>query len=151
MQIDAKPFDLGAVAESVVDLVAPRITERQLAVMSYVDPTLPPVLMGDAGRIRQVLINLVGNAVKFTEAGHVLLRVTVAAREETAVNVRIEVEDTGIGMSPEVQARLFQPFMQGDGSLARRYTGTGLGLAITRRLVELMDGSIGVESISRSG
>ena len=151
LQLEIEQFDLGTVAESVLDLVASRVTDRQVAVMSYVDPALPPVLMGDAGRIRQALINLVGNAVKFTEMGHVLLRVNVRAATATKVTVRMEVVDTGIGIAPEVQARLFQPFVQGDGSLARHYAGTGLGLAITRRLAELMGGAVGVESVVGQG
>jgi CheY-like chemotaxis protein len=151
VQLETVRFDLGALAESVLDLVAPGIANRPVAVMSYIDPSLPATLVGDPGRIRQALINLAGNAVKFTDQGHVLLRVGVAPAAADAVTVRIEVEDTGIGIAEDVQARLFQPFSQADGSLARRYGGTGLGLAITRRLVQLMGGAIGVTSVLGQG
>jgi PAS domain S-box-containing protein len=151
VQLESAPFDLGALAESVVELVASTAANKPVAIMSYVDPGLPDVVMGDAGRVRQAMVNLAGNAVKFTERGHVLLRLGVVARTERTVTVGIEVIDTGIGIPDELQTRLFQPFTQADGSLTRRYGGTGLGLAITRKLAELMGGSIAVTSVLDQG
>ena len=111
---------------------------------------LPPVL-GDPHRLRQVLINLLGNAVKFTERGGVTLRLSVAAMAKASAALRVEVIDTGIGIEPEALDRLFRAFEQADGSMSRRFGGTGLGLAITRQLVELMGGCVGIESTPGAG
>ncbi len=124
--------------------------------MTYVDPALPRSLQGDPVRLRQVLLNLTSNAIKFTENGEVLIRVTpvVAVGEEAdAEHVRVcfEVIDTGIGLSEAARKLLFQPFVQGDGSTSRKYGGTGLGLSISKRLVELMNGEMGVESSLANG
>jgi CheY-like chemotaxis protein len=114
-------------------------------------PTLPPYVRGDPARLRQILINFLGNAVKFTRTGGIKVRAAVAGEVVGKVRLRFEVEDTGIGIAPAVQQRLFQAFSQGDSSTTRRFGGTGLGLSICRRLVELMGGAIGVESVEGQG
>ena len=138
-----------AVAESCASLfVAAR--EKGIELDVSVDPELPPWVRGDAARLRQVVINLVSNAVKFTEHGDVSVSVS-PARTPATDGVRIEVRDTGIGISPPALARLFQPFSQADNTTSRRYGGTGLGLTISARLVEMMGGTIGAESIVGEG
>jgi signal transduction histidine kinase len=112
---------------------------------------VPAQLIGDPTRLRQVLLNLTGNAVKFTEQGGVTVRVRIAGAQLVPAILRFEVQDTGIGIDPQVQAILFRPFQQGDGSMTRRYGGTGLGLAICKQLVELMGGEIGVTSEAGRG
>ncbi|WP_254637071.1 ATP-binding protein, partial [Achromobacter sp. GbtcB20] len=108
-------------------------------------------LLGDPMRLQQVLLNLVGNAVKFTERGEVVLAVELTARTESAVRLRFAVRDTGIGIAPQVQQRMFEPFSQGDSSTSRKYGGAGLGLTIARRLAGLMGGELGVESRPGAG
>jgi two-component system sensor histidine kinase/response regulator len=146
LDIDPVDFNLDAVAEETVEFFAEQARRKKLDLICHVSPEVPARLCGDGGRVRQILINLIGNAIKFTESGEVALRVSLAGHCEGKAQIRFEVSDTGIGISPAVQQRLFQGFTQADGSTTRKYGGTGLGLAICRRLVELMDGSIGVES-----
>ena len=139
------PFDLRTCIASALRILGPRARQKGLTLVSDVDESVPSRVVGDAARVRQVLVNLIGNAIKFTDAGEV--RVTVApTRADADGLVAFTVRDTGIGMSPEVLSRLFQPFTQGDASTSRRFGGTGLGLAICQRLVDLMDGRISVES-----
>ncbi|HEY8549320.1 MAG TPA: response regulator [Vicinamibacterales bacterium] len=151
LHFDSVDFDLRTVVEGVVDLLAERAQAKRLELSCYIDPRVPDTLRGDPARLRQVLSNLVGNAVKFTEEGEVSVRASLEDEDENGVRIRISVCDTGIGISPEALAQLFQPFVQADGSTTRRFGGTGLGLAISRRLVELMDGEIGVESEPGAG
>ncbi len=144
-------FDLTQVIEAAVDVVAPKARQHRIALVSYVAPNIPPILIGDAGRLRQVLLNLLGNAVKFTPRGEVVIRAQVDASTPNQMTVRFTVTDTGIGITAADQHKLFQPFTQADSSTSRRYSGTGLGLAISKRLVELMGGAIGVESAGITG
>ncbi len=146
MRLETIDFDLRAAVEDVVALLAGRAYEKGLELASLVEYDVPGALQGDPGRLRQVLTNLVGNALKFTEEGEVVVYVRlVEDRPEEAV-VSFEVRDTGIGMTKEQQGRIFQSFSQADDSTTRRYGGTGLGLAISKQLVELMGGEIGLES-----
>ena len=131
--------------------LGPRAHEKGLEITSSVDPEVPDGLVGDPGRLRQVLINLVGNAIKFTAEGEVRVEVRVAQRSETGVILHAQVSDSGIGIAADKQASIFEPFTQADSSTTRRHGGTGLGLAITRQLVELMGGRIWVESAPGKG
>jgi signal transduction histidine kinase/DNA-binding response OmpR family regulator len=142
-------FDLVAVIESTVDAVVLRATERSVGILLDIDPALPRYVRGDPARVGQVLLNLVGNAVKFTERGEV--RIVAHSTTRSPCQVRLEIHDSGIGMSPAQMSKLFMPFTQADGSMSRRFGGTGLGLSITKRLVEGMGGQIGVQSSPGAG
>ncbi|HZS02457.1 MAG TPA: response regulator [Chloroflexota bacterium] len=146
LSLETIDCDVRQVTEEVADLLAGEAQRKGLELVTTVAPAVPRGLLGDPGRLRQVLTNLLGNAVKFTERGEVVLRATLASQDDAAATVRFEVRDTGIGIAPESCARLFEAFAQADGSTTRKYGGTGLGLAISKRLVELMGGQIGVES-----
>ena len=135
LDLEIVDFDLRRAVREVLGSFAEAAQAKGLELLCLIRHDVPSALRGDPGRLRQVLTNLVGNAVKFTEQGEVVLRVTLAEPGEGAVAVRFEVRDTGIGIDPELKPRLFQSFVQADGSASRRYGGTGLGLAISRRLV----------------
>ncbi len=152
LELDSAPFDLRDTVEEVAELLAEQASQKGLEVMCDFGSTLRPNRVGDGLRIRQILLNLVGNAVKFTEAGQVVIRVSAAVAKATNDEaLLVEVIDTGIGIDTENQARIFDSFSQEDGSVTRRFGGTGLGLAITRQLVELMGGEIGVNSARGQG
>ncbi len=147
IELEAAPFDLRECVEGSVALIAGLADAKHLALTCEIDPATPASVVGDGARLRQVLLNLLSNAVKFTEAGEVAVRLSAGDPEpDGRVELRFSVRDTGIGLTPEGVARLFQPFTQLDTSISRKFGGTGLGLAITRRLLELMGGGIYVES-----
>jgi signal transduction histidine kinase/CheY-like chemotaxis protein len=150
MELHPEPVDLRALIEGIVRLVAPPAAEKRIELRSKIAPQAPSHLLGDPGRLRQVLVNLMGNAVKFTEKGSVDLAVSLT-EEGGAPAMRFEVRDTGIGIPDHLQHRLFKPFVQGDGSTTRKFGGTGLGLSISARLVTLMGGQIGMQSRSGEG
>lgn len=143
--LESKPFRVVDVVERLVGLCAERAQSKGLAFRTMVG-ALPPVLVGDCTRLSQALLNYVGNAIKFTEAGTITLRAVVLEEDAHALLVRFEVQDTGIGIADDVLSKLFRPFEQADNSTTRKYGGTGLGLAITQRLAELMGGQAGVIS-----
>jgi PAS domain S-box-containing protein len=148
LDLKARPFALGAMVEEVVELLAPRAQAKGIEIASFVDERLPATLIGDAARLRQVLLNLAGNAIKFTEHGGVAVIVEATGQDD---DIRFVERDTGIGLKAEDQARIFLDFEQADGSSTRKYSGTGLGLAISKRIVERMDGHIAVESLPGAG
>jgi PAS domain S-box-containing protein len=146
LSLETVDFSLRQMVEEVLELLAERATSKGLALVAHVDRVVPDAWRGDPSRVRQVLTNLLGNAIKFTEMGGVTVHLSQEADTERGSLIRCQVRDTGIGLNPEQQARLFQPFSQADDSTTRKYGGTGLGLAICRQLCELMGGSIGVSS-----
>ncbi len=146
IELELLDFDLAEVLEETLEMLAIRAHERGLELAGLVAPGTPRAVRGDPGRLRQILVNLVGNAIKFTERGDVVVRVSRLTAEGNRVTLRFTVTDTGVGIPPERATALFQPFTQVDASTTRKYGGTGLGLAISRQLVEAMQGDISVRS-----
>jgi len=146
MLIESIEFSLVSVVNTAVELLRPKAVEKQLGLGTVIGPDIAQTVIGDPTRIRQVLVNLIGNAIKFTERGAVTVAVRSVGGEDGRPLVRVEVKDTGVGIVPEAQKMLFRSFSQADSSITRRFGGSGLGLAISKQLVELMGGSIGVES-----
>jgi signal transduction histidine kinase/integral membrane sensor domain MASE1 len=151
MHVEARPFDLGTVATNVIDLLKPQAAEKNIELALRWSPLNPKTLVGDEGRLRQVLLNLAGNAVKFTSQGKVMLGIHCPESGSGKARIRFEVEDTGIGISEDVQQQLFRKFTQADASITRRFGGTGLGLAISKELVQLMGGNLGLKSVPGQG
>lgn len=160
-KLDLEPvnFSLAPLVEGTAAILSESARDKKLSLMTFIDPDLPRVMVGDPGRLRQVLVNLIGNAIKFTESGEVIVRATRVRPEKAStaddtgdtdedepILVSFSITDTGIGMSEKEIGRLFRPFTQADGSTTRKFGGTGLGLSISKRLVELMGGEIGVNS-----
>jgi len=146
IELERIPFSLRALVDECVKLLAPRTREKGLGLRAEVAEAVPDAYLGDPGRFRQILLNLLGNAVKFTREGEIRVQVEVIQAFEDALELHVQVADTGIGIPPSAQTGIFLPFAQADGSHARRFGGTGLGLTITRQLVELMGGVIWVKS-----
>jgi signal transduction histidine kinase/ActR/RegA family two-component response regulator len=146
LELESKPFELRPAVEKAVALFTARAREKGLRLTVTIDPRVPAAISGDAGRLRQILINLLGNAVKFTEAGEVTLTVTASDEPGRWLRISFVVRDTGPGIAPEHQQRIFESFSQVDASISRKYGGTGLGLAISRSLAEQMGGHMRVES-----
>ncbi|CAA7622191.1 PAS (fragment) [Magnetospirillum sp. LM-5] len=151
LELENAAFSLDETLRNLSDLVASKLDQRDIEVVFSVSPSMPHALVGDQLRLGQVLTNLLANAVKFTEAGEIVVSVTPEDADDQAVTVRFDVKDTGIGMTPDQVSGLFQQFAQADSSITRKYGGTGLGLAISRQLVEMMGGRIWVESTPGQG
>ena len=146
MQLEIIDFDLRTAVDETMDLLAERAFSKGLNLACLFHADVPSALRGDPGRLRQILFNLIGNAIKFTERGEVVVSIKLAHRTDDTATMLFDIHDTGIGLSVETQARLFQSFSQADSSTTRKYGGTGLGLAICKQLIEIMGGQIGVES-----
>ena len=151
LQIEIIDCNVRTTVEEVVELLAEQAMQKNLELGFYVDERVPAIVRTDQGRVRQILLNLVGNAIKFTPAGRVYLHVTVVSETDDGVELRFDVNDTGIGLTAEARTRLFQPFQQADSSTTRKYGGTGLGLAISKHLVGLVGGSMDVASVPGEG
>ena len=146
LDLEQSNFRLLTLVESAARLFVPQATAKGIELMTYVDPQIPAVLVGDAGRLRQILVNIAGNAIKFTPNGSVVIRAVLEDVTSETATVHFLIKDTGIGIASDKQASLFQPFRQADGSTTRKYGGTGLGLSISKGLVDLFGGDIVVES-----
>jgi CheY-like chemotaxis protein len=151
LEIEVQDFNLSDVLKYTTDLLSRSAQEKGLEVTCRVQPTVPMTLRGDAGRLRQILANLGGNAVKFTNRGEVQIQVSVEIEAEKSMMIRFSVSDSGIGIPADRLPDLFTPFTQADGSTTRKYGGTGLGLAISRQLAQMMGGNIGAESVEGVG
>ncbi len=151
MDLEPIPFNLQNTALEITELFTMRCNEKHIKMLLQYVPGTPEWVVGDVGRIRQIIINLVSNAIKFTESGHVMISIKATNVDAEKASLRFEITDTGIGIPEAIQKKLFEKFMQGDSSTTRRYGGTGLGLAICFRLVELMGGKIGVRSKENKG
>lgn len=146
LELEIISFNLRHIVEEAVEIFAHKAHEKKVDLLSIVYDECPQELEGDPGRLRQVLINLIGNAIKFTDSGEIVVQAKLESRTDDSVVILFSVDDTGIGINPDVREKLFRPFTQADGSTTRKYGGTGLGLSISKRLVEMMDGTIDLES-----
>jgi PAS domain S-box-containing protein len=151
MSLEAVPFDLRLVVDEVLGLLAPRARAKYVEINAVLPAAIPVDLVGDDGRLRQIIVNLMGNGIKFAANGEVTLRIECLSQDDRHARLQFNVTDTGIGIDPAVQSILFRPFTQADSSTTRKYGGTGLGLTICKRLVELMNGRIGLESTPGQG
>lgn len=151
LELEVIDLNVRSIVEGCADWLASSARRKRLALMTFCDPSIPQFVKGDPVRLRQVLLNLASNAIKFTESGEILVKATKFRETDERVVILFQVSDTGIGLSEAARKRLFQPFAQADGSTTRKYGGTGLGLSISKRLVEMMGGEIGVSSEEKRG
>lgn len=152
LDLEIIEFDVVELVEGTAELVAQRARDKQLSLVTFVDPAVPRFLRADPGRIRQILLNFLSNSIKFTSSGEIILRVELNSPvADEKADIRFVVSDTGIGLSDSAREKLFQPFVQADASITRKFGGTGLGLAICKRLIELMGGKIEIESVYGEG
>jgi two-component system sensor histidine kinase/response regulator len=151
LELESIPFELRDELGDTLQALTSRAVQKNLEIAFYIPADVPDRLIGDPGRLRQIVVNLVGNAIKFTEQGEVLVEVRLESRSQQTAALHVQVRDTGIGIPPEQQAKMFKAFMQADSSMSRRYGGTGLGLAISSQLVQLMGGRIWLESEKGEG
>ena len=146
LELEQIEFDLRTTIENMIDILAVRISSTQTELINIIDKEVPSLLIGDPGRLRQILTNLIGNSIKFTPQGEIILKVSLLSQDASEATILFEVKDTGIGIEAQKTDLLFQSFTQADSSTTRKYGGTGLGLTISKQLVEMMGGEIGVES-----
>jgi PAS domain S-box-containing protein len=151
LHIENVDFEPARVIESAIELLVMQARSKMLSLNVFVDPRIPECLRGDPERLRQIILNLTSNAIKFSDRGEVSVRATLESTTNGVAVIHISVKDAGIGLTPEEQEKLFQPFVQADGSISRRFGGTGLGLSISKRLVDLMNGKIGLSSEKGKG
>ena len=151
LMLETREFQPRQLVEQVAEMLTPTVREKQLMLFTYIAPEIPVTLRGDPTRLRQILVNLAGNAVKFTSVGEVVIRAALETTNDSHAALSIAVSDTGMGISEAARERIFEPFIQADDSITGQYGGTGLGLSIAQRLVELMGGTIGVESVEGEG
>jgi two-component system sensor histidine kinase/response regulator len=151
MMLESEPFNLMDTVETAVDVVAPKAAEKNLELMQYFDDSVPGIVIGDAGRLKQILLNLLNNAIKFTPTGEILIEVRAQSLTPESYRIQFSVSDTGVGMSPEAMGRILKPFEQADNSITRKFGGTGLGLTICNRLISLMGGEMTIRSETNVG
>lgn len=151
MQLENNIFDLRQCIEDVLDLAAPKALEKHIEILFYIEPEINHSIFGDGFRLRQIIVNLVGNAIKFTDEGEIFIHIMLKSVVEKVVTLEFSIKDTGIGIPPEKIAGLFSPFIQADTTTTRKYGGSGLGLAISSKLVNLMNGTIWVDSVEGQG
>jgi len=151
LDLQIAEFELVRLVEGVAELLAPQAKQRHLSLLTFIDPELPTILGGDSGRLRQILMNLVGNAIKFSDHGSIVIKTALESQDGLSVRIKFSVADNGIGMTPEEINKLFEPYVQASGCTTEKYGGTGLGLSISKHLIELMDGEIGVDSSKAHG
>ncbi|MFN8575779.1 MAG: response regulator [Candidatus Sericytochromatia bacterium] len=151
IELENVDFNIFNIVEELIDLFSLKVNEKKLDFIYIVDHNIPESLNGDVTRLRQILVNLINNAIKFTENGYILLEINLLEKNDSVINLGFNIIDSGIGLSQEQINKLFKPFTQADSSITRKYGGTGLGLAISKKLVNLMSGEISVESIINQG
>lgn len=149
--LESIEFDIRSIYMDIVNIVADNVAQKKLELVSFVDSRIPRVIKGDPARLKQIILNLLNNAVKFTPSGSIAVKITMSSLNEARINLLFEVKDTGIGIEPRLLNRLFSPFTQADSSTTRRYGGSGLGLSICKQLAESMGGDVGVTSIPGKG